>query len=127
MGGFWVVQSDTLPSDVSSVHDPPATQEATMRTIALALALTLGVSAAAEAGGRWHRHHRHHRVVVPFAQLYPGAVAYQLSPLTNVYDQDAADARDEEWVAVCQPTLHPDQHGVMRYSYAPACPNGVPN
>jgi hypothetical protein len=97
-----------------------------MRTIALALALTLGVSAAAEAGGRWARHRHHHRVVVPFVPAYPGAAAYQLRPLASVYDQQAADARDKEWLAVCQPTLHADQHGVMRYSYTPACPKGVP-
>jgi hypothetical protein len=35
-------------------------------------------------------------------------------------------ARIAEWESVCDPRVSRDRFGVSRYSYGPACPNGVP-
>lgn len=43
----------------------------------------------------------------------------------SVEEQADVDAREAEWTDVCEPIVVRDAGGVSRYTFGPACPNGV--
>lgn len=44
---------------------------------------------------------------------------------TNPDDLAELEAREAEWERICEPIIVPDRDGIRRYTYGPACPNGV--
>lgn len=44
---------------------------------------------------------------------------------TNEWEAAELAARIAEWERVCEPVTVRDPQGVTRYTYGPACPNGV--
>ena len=53
-----------------------------------------------------------------------GKVITAPQPATQA-EADERDARVAEWEQVCLPVVAPGRDGVRRYTYGPACPDGV--
>lgn len=63
--------------------------------------------------------------ISPTPQPRSHAAIIPVQPPTDPEEIAAAQARETEWLDVCRPVIARDQYGVSRYTYAPACPNGV--